>query len=205
MKLCCVAVLVSILGGSLPGKSFAESRLAEATARSTAGPSRVAAAPSAIWVNVPFAAQTKDGCGSASIAMVMQYWDKKQGKPVAAGAKSAVIQAALFSRAADGIYASAMEKYFRDSGYQAFAFRGQWSDLEHHLSLGRPLIAAIEASGPMGPLHYVVVVGIDPERGYVYLNDPAQQKMLRISREGFESEWRSTHDWTLLAVPVAAH
>jgi hypothetical protein len=33
------------------------------------------------------------------------------------------------------------------------------------------------------------------------VNDPAQQKMLRISREGFESEWSSTHNWTLLAVP----
>jgi len=163
------------------------------------------AMPSDIWIDVPFAAQTKDGCGSASMAMVMRYWDMKESRPVASGANPEAIQGTLFSRAASGIYASRMQKYFRDSGYQAFAFHGQWSDLEHHLAMGRPLIVAIRASGPRGPLHYVVVVGIDSRRGYVFLNDPAQQKMLRMSREGFESEWRPTDDWTLLAVPKPAH
>jgi uncharacterized protein YvpB len=60
---------------------------------------------------------------------------------------------------------------------------------------------SLKASGPLEPLHYVVVVGIDAERGYVYMNDPAQQKLLRISREGFESEWNPTQNWALLAVP----
>jgi uncharacterized protein YvpB len=44
-------------------------------------------------------------------------------------------------------------------------------------------------------------VGIDSARGYIYVNDPAQQKMLRLSREGFESEWSAMQHWTLLAVP----
>ncbi len=133
--------------------------------------------------------------------MVMQYWDRKEGRPITADADPAKIQALLFSRSAGGIFASNMREYFQQSGYQAFAFDGQWSDLEHHLALGRPLIVGIQPNGSLGPLHYVVVVGIDPERGYVFVNDPAQQKMLRISREGFESEWRHTHNWTLLAVP----
>ncbi|MHB8302160.1 MAG: C39 family peptidase [Acidobacteriaceae bacterium] len=158
----------------------------------------------AIWIDVPFAAQTTDGCGSASIAMVMQYWDRKEKQPAGLDAQPAKIQAALFSRAAHGIYATGMEGYFRAAGYQVFAFDGQWSDLEHHLSLGRPLIVSLRASGPHGPLHYVVVVGIDSARDYVYLNDPAQQKMLRISRKGFESEWNGARDWTLLAVPRPA-
>lgn len=190
MKVRCIAVL--LLLGSLW----------------TAGPARGAAgaaATPAIWINVPFVAQTKDGCGSATMAMVMHYWDRKQGLPVTANQDAAKIQSALFSRAAGGIYASRMRQYFRQSGYEAFAFHGEWNDLEHHLALGRPLIAAIQASGAHGPLHYVVVVGIDSKRGYVFLNDPAQQKMLRISREGFESEWHATHNWTLLAVPKSAH
>jgi len=94
-----------------------------------------------------------------------------------------------------------MQKYFRESGYRVFAFQGEWSDLQHHLKQGRPLIVSLKASGPHGPFHYVVVVGIDGARGYVFVHDPAQQKMLRISREGFESQWSSTHHWTLLAVP----
>ncbi len=98
-----------------------------------------------------------------------------------------------------------MRSYFEQAGYQAFAFSGQWNDFEHELALGRPMIVGIQPSGPHGSLHYVVVVGVDSARGYVLVNDPAQQKMLRISREGFEREWRATRNWTLLAVPKTAH
>lgn len=167
--------------------------------------SRAAPTTPAIWVNVPLVEQTRDGCGSAAISMVMKYWESKEGQPATAAANAEKIQAALFSRAARGIYASRMQQYFRESGYRAFAFQGQWNDLRHHLQLGRPLIVALKASGPHGPLHYIVVVGIDSERGYVFVNDPARQKMLRISREGFESEWSYTRNWTLLAVPRAGH
>jgi ABC-type bacteriocin/lantibiotic exporter with double-glycine peptidase domain len=163
----------------------------------------LAAETSGVWIDVPFVAQSKDGCGSASISMVMAYWEKKDGQTALPPADSEKIQSALFSPAAGGIPSSMMQRYFRESGYRVFAFQGQWSDLKHHLEQGRPLIVSLKASGPHGPLHYVVVVGIDWRRGYVFVNDPAQQKMLRISREGFESEWSSTHNWTLLAVPRA--
>jgi ABC-type bacteriocin/lantibiotic exporter with double-glycine peptidase domain len=163
--------------------------------------SALAAQPPGLWIDVPFVAQTRDGCGSAAISMIMQYWERRAGQAVTNSADPERIQAALYSASWGGIPASRMREYFQASGYKAFAFRGNWSDLKHHVQEGRPLIVSLKASGPLGPLHYVVVVGIDPERGYVYMNDPAQQKLLRISREGFESEWNPTHDWTLLAVP----
>jgi ABC-type bacteriocin/lantibiotic exporter with double-glycine peptidase domain len=161
----------------------------------------LAAQPPGVWMDVPFVAQTKDGCGSAAISMVMQYWGNRVGQSALNLADPERIQTALYSPAAAGIPASRMREYFLASGYLAFAIRGSWSDLKHQVEEGRPLIVSLKASGPLGPLHYVVVVGIDAERGYVYLNDPAQQKLLRISREGFESEWNPTHNWTLLAVP----
>jgi ABC-type bacteriocin/lantibiotic exporter with double-glycine peptidase domain len=151
--------------------------------------SALAAQPPGLWIDVPFVAQTRDGCGSAAISMIMQYWERRAGQAVTNSADPERIQAALYSASAGGIPASRMREYFQASGYQAFAFRGNWSDLKHHVQEGRPLIVSLKA------------VGIDPERGYVYMNDPAQQKLLRISREGFESEWNPTHDWTLLAVP----
>jgi ABC-type bacteriocin/lantibiotic exporter with double-glycine peptidase domain len=160
----------------------------------------VLAAPG-IWIDVPFIAQTRDGCGSASISMIIRYWGKKDGHTPASEADPEKIQAALFSPADGGIPASMMRKYFEEYGYRAFAFQGEWGDLKQQIEQGRPLIVSLRASGPFGPLHYVVVVGVDPERGYVFVNDPAQQKMLRVSREGFESEWNPTHNWTLLAVP----
>ena len=161
----------------------------------------LAAETTVLWTDVPFIAQAKNGCGSASISMVMQYWQKKDGQGSQSSADPEKIQAALFSPAEGGIPASRMQKYFQESGYRVFTFQGNWTDLKHHLEQGRPLIVSLKASGAHGPLHYVVVVGIDSERGYVFVNDPAQQKMLRISRKGFESEWRYTGDWTLLALP----
>jgi len=161
----------------------------------------LAAETAVIWIDVPFVAQSKDGCGSASISMVSKYWEEKGGQASPPFADPEKIQAALFSPAAGGIPASRMQRYFQESGYRVFAFQGEWSDLKHHLERGRPLIVSLKASGPHGPLHYVVVVGIDSERGYVFVNDPARRKMLRVSREGFESEWNYTRNWTLLAVP----
>ncbi|MGH9717694.1 MAG: C39 family peptidase [Candidatus Acidiferrales bacterium] len=156
----------------------------------------------ALWIDVPYVAQTRDGCGSASISMVLRYWAKKEGQASPPFADPAKIQSKLYSPKDRGITTTSMEAYFRKSGYQVFAFQGQWSDLAHHIQLGRPLIVGLQASGPLGPLHYVVVVGIDLARDFVFVNDPAQQKMLRVSRQGFESEWSHTHNWTLLALPL---
>jgi ABC-type bacteriocin/lantibiotic exporter with double-glycine peptidase domain len=161
----------------------------------------LAAETPSLWIDVPFVAQVKNGCGSAAIAMVMEYWEKKAGRGGAGSSDAGKIQAALYSPSDEGIPASAMKRYFEGAGYRTFAFVGDWGELGHHLGRGRPLIVSLKASGPHGPLHYVVVVGIDSARGTIYVNDPAQQKMLRLSREGFESEWRATEHWTLLAVP----
>jgi len=161
----------------------------------------LAAETPSLWIDVPFVAQAKNGCGSAAISMVMEYWEKKTGRGAGDAADAAKIQAALYSPAEEGVPASAMKRYFESAGYRTFAFVGDWAELAHHLERGRPLIASLKASGPHGPLHYIVVVGIDSARGYIYVNDPAQQKMLRLSREGFESEWSAAGHWTLLAVP----
>ena len=163
----------------------------------------LASPPSAIWIDVPYVAQSRDGCGSASISMVMQYWAGKLGRSVLPSADEGSIQQALFSAKEGGIPARAMEKYFRESGYRVLTFEGTWEELERQIEKGRPLIVSLRASGLSRSLHYVVVAGIDPEQNYLFVNDPAQQKMLRISREGFESEWLPAHHWTLLAVPLS--
>lgn len=165
----------------------------------------LAADPSGIWLNVPFVKQKKDGCGAASIAMVMQYWLRQQGQPAHGTADAAEIQRALFSRQARGIYASDLERYLRQQGYRTFAFRGEWTDLKQHLEKGRPLIAALKPAA-MVPMHYVVVTGLDEERQLVLLNDPAQRKLLKEDRSSFEREWKGARHWTLLALPnIASH
>lgn len=161
----------------------------------------VAANPAGTWLDVPFIAQPENGCGAASVAMVMQYWENDLRQPTTTRSSVETIQQELYSRQAKGIFASALVKYFRDSGYRVFAIRGEWPDLQENIAKGRPLIVSLAPSGPRHPLHYVVVSGIDADGSAVFVNDPARQKLLRIARPDFEKEWNEAGNWTLLALP----
>jgi ABC-type bacteriocin/lantibiotic exporter with double-glycine peptidase domain len=166
-----------------------------------AGWTALAQVATAVWIDVPFVKQPREGCGVASLAMVMQYWAAQQHR--AAGAESSVefIQARLYSPAAHGITNTAMQGYLRQHGFVVFALNGRWSDLEEQIGKGRPLIAALRPAGQK-ELHYVVVDGIDPVHGLVMMNDPAERKLLTEERAAFEKDWSATHDWLLLAVPA---
>lgn len=153
-----------------------------------------------VMLDVPFVAQPKNGCGAASIAMLMQYWER--GAAVHSDrADVATIQRALYSKDAKGIFASAMERYFAQAGFRTFAIRGRWSDLRENLEKGRPLIVGLAPEGPHDPLHYVVVAGMDWAHNWVFVNDPAQRKLMKMERADFEKQWTVTGDWTLLVVP----
>jgi len=157
---------------------------------------------SGVWLDVPYVKQTEDGCGSAAIAMLLQYWSA-HGTPVRASQDAAAIQKQLYSRKARGIFAADMEQYFRGAGFREFAIRGEWSDLRQHLEQGRPLIVSIQLGSAKAPLHYVVVTGMDWERQAVFVHDPARGKLLRVERQEFEREWEAARNWMLLAVPAA--
>ena len=153
-----------------------------------------------VWIDVPFVKQEKDGCGAASIAMVMQYWQRQQRQPAGSDSDAAQIQRELYSAKAHGIYASDMERYFKEKGFRTFTIRGEWEDLKQHLDKGRPLIVALMPAalkpaherdagaytGDGTPLHYVVVAGLEPGQGLVLINDPAQRKLLKQDRSSFE-------------------
>ena len=160
-----------------------------------------AAGPPGVWLDVPFVRQPKEGCGAASIAMVMQYWAQQQ-KPQAPVPDVARIQQELHSLEAHGIYASDVGRYFQEHGFRVIMQGAQhWDDLRPQLEKGRPLIVARKpAEGKW--LHYVVVAGIDGEQNTVMLNDPAQRKLLKQDRASFEKEWGGASHWTLLALPL---
>jgi ABC-type bacteriocin/lantibiotic exporter with double-glycine peptidase domain len=168
-------------------------------AQTAASPAQAAG----IWLDVPFIKQTEEGCGSASIAMLLQYWGA-HGTPIASGRDdAAIIQKQLYSRKAHGIFASDMQRYLEESGFRAFALRGAWGDLREHLAQGRPLIISLQPGSASAPLHYVVVTGIDWQHEAVFVNDPARGKLLRIERAEFDKEWLAARNWMLLAVPAA--
>jgi len=162
-----------------------------------------AAGSAELWLDVPFVAQTKDGCGAASVAMVMQYWEHQQGQALRSAADPAEIFHALYSETAHGIYATAMARYFEVNGFRAFAFAANWMDIERQLHYGRSLIVALKA-GSGSSLHYVVVAGLDQPQQLVLVNDPAQRKLLKEDRAEFDREWKAAGNWALLAVPEAS-
>jgi predicted double-glycine peptidase len=152
------------------------------------------------WIDVPFVAQPREGCGAASLAMVMQYWAAQQHKPASAASDVSAIQREIFSPRLHGSTPDAMQSYLRRNGFEAFAFSGTWNDLTQHIGKGRPLVVALRPREQTA-LHYVVVAGIDAGRSLVILNDPADRKFLTEERADFERDWSATHNWTLLAVP----
>ncbi len=155
-----------------------------------------------LWLNVPFVKQQKDGCGAAVISMVMQYWQQQQHQPANPNAAYSYIENELYSPRAHGIYASAMEGYFRKNSYRVFAFAGRWTDLSQQLAKGRPLIAAVKPVAGSTELHYVVVVGLDQPDHIILVNDPQQRKLLKEDQSVFARDWKATGNWTLLAVPA---
>ncbi len=157
--------------------------------------------PPGVWLDVPFVKQAKDGCGAASISMVMQYWNRDKSQTLSARADPRVIQHALYSRETKGVPATAMERYFEEAGFRTFAFRGEWLDLRNHLSKGRPLIVCLKGEGRRDPLHYVVVSGLDWQENFVLVNDPARRKLLKVDRSLFEKSWEAAGNWTLLVLP----
>jgi ABC-type bacteriocin/lantibiotic exporter with double-glycine peptidase domain len=154
-----------------------------------------------VWLDVPFIKQDNNSCGAASIAMVMQYWQRQQAGADDPGSNPLAIQQALYSNDAHGIYASSVERYFQQHGFRTFTFHGKWDDLKQHLEKGRPLLVALKPRPAETSLHYLVVVGLDWEQHTVIVNDPAQRKLLKEDRSRFEKEWNAVGNWTLLAIP----
>jgi uncharacterized protein YvpB len=175
-------------------------------------------AASGVWLDVPFVKQDRNACGAASIAMVMQYWERQSGQgardgagadtgpdteaAAGTGSDATAIQRELYSPRARGIYAGDMQRYLQAQQFRTFAFAGQWSDLREQLQKGRPLIVALKTGHDT--FHYIVVTGLDWQQGVVLTNDPAGRKLLKQDRESFEREWKATGNWTLLAIPQTA-
>lgn len=157
-----------------------------------------------VWMDVPFVQQPENGCGAAVASMVFQYWSDR-GHSSALPIDVETVQSALYSGEQKGIAGSAIEKYFRDAGYAAFAFKGDMEMLESHLKRGRPLIVYLEDRGTGSFQHFVVVAGLNREAGYILVNDPAERKLMKISLSTFEKQWEMANYWTLLAVPAASH
>jgi ABC-type bacteriocin/lantibiotic exporter with double-glycine peptidase domain len=150
------------------------------------------------WLDVPYVEQVRAGCGSAAVAMVVQYWAHQFPGLRAAAADTERIDQ-LLPASTRGIHGAALKNYLEQEGFSAYIFSGEITDLKHHFDKGRPLIVCLAPKGPRAPLHYAVLVGIDDSR--VWLNDSARGKLFNEDLARFKEEWSATGNWALLAVP----
>jgi ABC-type bacteriocin/lantibiotic exporter with double-glycine peptidase domain len=157
-----------------------------------------------VWLDVPYVKQSEDGCGSAAISMLLEYWNAHGALVGSQRADATAIQKQLYSRKARGIHGSDMESYLKESGFRVFPLNGDWKDLLEQLKQGRPLIVSLQPGNAKAPLHFVVVTGVDWQSGAVFINDPARGKLLRLERAEFEKQWRPNRNWMLLALPEKA-
>jgi predicted double-glycine peptidase len=151
------------------------------------------------WLDIPFVQQVKAGCGSAAVAMVVEYWARQFPGLDKAQADAERINQLLPATSPKGIQGEALKQYLDGRGFQTFIFEGELLDLRNHFAKGRPVIVCLAPKGKGGPLHYAVVAGLDDRN--VWLNDPARGKLFREDVERFGTEWRRTDNWALLAVP----
>lgn len=148
-------------------------------------------------LQVPFFSQAKNGCGAASVAMLIHYWASVRPTGVVSPPPEQVYRQ-LYHAGQDGIALADMRRYLEGLGYRAFTLRGQWSDLEQHIGKGRPVIVALKRRNS-GPLHFAVVTGLQADR--VWLNDPTRKKANRLKKADFTWQWESGGNWTLIATP----
>ena len=149
-------------------------------------------------IKLPFYPQQKNGCGAASVAMVMHYWENQRPGARTAAASPLEVYQSLYSPERKGIQLRDMKRYLEQNGFRAFTLRGEWNDLEEHLARRRPIIVGLK-SGRNKPLHFVVVTGLDS--GFVWLNDPTRKQPGRLERAKFEKRWALADRWMLLAAP----
>lgn len=157
-----------------------------------------ASAASVTPLELPFHRQQKNGCGAASVAMVMHYWEAQPSHSLEASPAAKDVYAALYQPELNGIPLAEMKRYLEGNGLRAFTLRGRWTDVEQHLAKGRPLVVGMK-SGQNKPIHFVVLTGVDSST--VWLNDPTRKKPYRLARAKFEKRWALADQWMLLAVP----
>src|SRR6185295_14630508 len=100
-------------------------------------------------LNVPFFHQQTNGCGAASVAMVMHYWERQQPPER--------VYQRLYNADQKGILLSDMKRYLEESGFRAFTLRGEWNDIEQHLAKGRPIIVSLKKNRA-ARIHFAVVI-----------------------------------------------
>jgi ABC-type bacteriocin/lantibiotic exporter with double-glycine peptidase domain len=142
---------------------------------------------------VPFFPQQTYYCGPSSLAAVLNYWGSQTSPEE--------IAQVIYSPRLKGTLGVDMWSYAQTLDYQAEMRSGTLKDLQNYVSEQTPVIAFLDLGYDWLPVpHFVVVVGLDMQRGTVITyngkdqNDP-------IPFQTFMRAWQKTNHWTLVVRP----
>ena len=141
---------------------------------------------------VPYVAQSARLCGGACLAMVMRYWGET-------GVTAETFDAAL-DAGEKGMTARSLTLAARAQGFDAWPWYATSDQIQHHLSLGRPVILLIDAGA--STLHYVVVTSWNSSA--VTFHDPAVGPARTRPTQDFVDAWEASQRWAVLLLPSAS-
>jgi ABC-type bacteriocin/lantibiotic exporter with double-glycine peptidase domain len=132
-------------------------------------------------------------CGLAALAMVAGAWGRRW---------SVADLTSQLPPTERGVKLGALRDLARARGLDAYAIKGNAHDLEHELSLGRPVVLGLFLPFDRGhnASHYEVAVAMDPRDGTVVTIDPASGQWRRRSQQVLDLEWKPAGFATLVVV-----
>ncbi len=144
-------------------------------------------------LDVPYVHQKGKLCGPASLAMVLQYWGVRETQHT--------LRELIPIMQDDGVEPEQLKKVAEEAGFTAFVYSGDFEDLEHHLSKGRPIIVQIQSSRLLRTFHYIVVVGVDHKNQTLLVHDPGSNPLEKISYSSLRRNWGKTNFLSILILP----
>lgn len=99
-----------------------------------------------------------------------------------------------------GVRLGALRDLARARGLEAYAIQGSARDLQHELSLGRPVVLGLilPYDQSHNASHYEVAVAFNPHDGTVVTLDPASGGMRERSAKVLDLEWKTAGFATLV-------
>ncbi|HEY0195227.1 MAG TPA: cysteine peptidase family C39 domain-containing protein [Kofleriaceae bacterium] len=130
-------------------------------------------------------------CGLAALAMVAGAWGRQWS------VDDLNHQLPPSER---GVRLGALRDLARARGLEAYAIQGTPHDLEHELSLGRPVVLGLilPYDQSHNASHYEVAIAINPKDGTVVTIDPASGAWRQRSSKVLDLEWKTAGFATLV-------
>jgi predicted double-glycine peptidase len=144
--------------------------------------------------------ESKD-CGSAALSTVLRYWQPNGGRAI----NREGIEAALRRDSSEGLAAGELRDHARQNGFPAYVIEGAFSDLQHEVDRGRPVIVGVHKPISSGEAlrHYEVFIGYHPKSRQVLTLDPANG-LRQNGVDGFSDEWQQAGNVMLVVMPPDA-